>query len=180
LYETHSEKYKAVSAMDITQLCPNLLLERMAVSAKAGDVLLFHPRVTHGTSDNLSEVPHLRCYPNIGPINSLPNSTQEVMQTYTTGAHPKRYAHFYTGNQYKQNVAFARSARPHFTYPVNNIGGALLGVKKWDDIEVGYSLCALFNEDKQLQNAFIAKWVDEYYDRWKAMVDMQIAMYVTN
>lgn len=166
--------------MDITALRPELRQERVAIAAKAGDVLIFHPRVTHGTSDNSSSTPHLRCYPILAPMNVLPNSREEVMQTYTTGTHPKRYAHFYTGNQYHQTVAFARSTRPHFIYPVNHIAGALLGVQQWNNTEVEYNLCALFSSNKQLQQAFIDKWVEEYCERWKALVDTQVALYGCN
>lgn len=159
--------------MDITALCPDLLNERIAVEAKAGTALIFHPRILHGASDNQSSVPHLRCYPQLHVLDALHNTREEVLRTYLTGAHPKKYSHFFTGNKYKQKVIFARSARKHYQYPVNHIGAALIGIREWADREVQYNLCALFN--KQLQETYITNWIEEFQSSWKALVELQIA-----
>ena len=124
------------------------------VHAKAGDVLVFHPRCTHDSTDNKTSSAQMRVYPCFGVVDTMPNTRKEVYMTYTTGAHPKRYAHYLTDNKYKQSVVCSRLPRPHFVYPVNHIGNAFLEGLEWNDIEVAYNLCALFNADKQLQETY--------------------------
>ena len=147
------------------------------VHAKAGDVLVFHPRCMHGSTDNKTSSAQMRVYPCFGVVDTMPNARKEVYLTYTTGAHPKRYAHYLTGNKYKQSVACSRSPWPHFVYPVNHIGNAFLGGFEWDDIEVAYNLCALFNADKRLQEAYIEKWIADYVDKWHILLEGQIQLY---
>lgn len=177
LYDEHKYKYKSDSAMDITQLCPEILQNMQSIQAKAGDVLVFHPRCTHGTSDNKTSFPQMRVYPCFELANTMLNARKEVYLTYTTGAHPQRYAHYLTGNKYKRSVACSRLPRPHFVYPVNYIGNTILGGLDWDNIEVAYNLCALFSGDKQLQDAYIKKWVDDYFAKWHFLVEGQINLY---
>ena len=133
----------------------------------------------HGASENKSDQPTMRLYPCFGIVDTMPNSRKEVYLSYTTGSHPKRYAHSLTGNKYKQSIALSRSPRPHFVYPVNHIGNTLLGGMGWDDVEVAYHLSALFSDNSKLQELYINKWIEDYVRKWRALLDLQINLYST-
>lgn len=59
------------------------------------------------------------------------NSVENIKNTYLNGIHPENYAHFTTGNKYPTDVAFACSSRPHVSYPLSEIGKALVGMFCW-------------------------------------------------
>ena len=107
----------------------------------------------------------------MGPENYLVNPRNEVLDTYLNGTHPRRYGHFYTGNTYKKNVIFARSLRPHITYPLCSIGRALVGAATWTDPVVMRDVYALFNGTEKQQTDMIQKWIKDYVAIWKALVE---------
>ena len=141
--------------MDILKLAPELMDRRISITAKAGDVLLFSSLITHGSSDNNSTIPHLRCYPSMAPDGYLSNHRAEVLYTYLNGTHPARYAHFFTGNEYNSNVKHARSSRPQHSYQLGAIGRALVGAASWTDPVVVQDLQVFFSSNKQQQNQIV-------------------------
>lgn len=163
--------------MDITKLYPSILEQGTTFTAKAGDVLFFNSLVTHGSSDNLSAAAQLRCYPSLAPLNSLPNPPEEVLDTWLNGTHPKRYAHFFTGNQYKQQVLQSQSARRHYCYPLGPIGKAIVGATTWTDNSVVRDLTILFSGNEEQQKKLIEQWMEDYNADWEMLVNHQIARY---
>ena len=163
--------------MDITKLCPEILKQRISVCAKAGDVLFFNSLVTHGPSDNMSSNPQLRCYPNLAPVNTLANPPAEVLDTWLNGTHPNKYAHFFTGNQYKQNVLQSCSPRRHFCYPLGPIGKAIVGATSWTNTSVVQDLTTLFSGNTKSQKILIDHWVEDFTADWEVLVKHQVTRY---
>lgn len=163
--------------MDITKLHPNILEQKISFPAKAGDVLFFNSLITHGTSNNSSSSPQLRCYPNLAPLNLLPNPPEEVLDTYLNGTHPKKYAHFFTGNNYKETIAHAQSTRRHFHFPLGQIGKAIVGATPWTSNFVVQELTILFSGNVTEQNKLINTWVDNFTADWENIVKHQIVNY---
>ena len=163
--------------MNICELWPELLKDKITLDVKAGDVLIFNSFITHGPSDNNSDSPQLCCFSNLAPYGYLTNPPTEVLAIYLNGTHPKNYAHFFTGNSYSQSVIHARSPRPHQMYPLDLIGRALVGAESWTDPVVIDALFTLFSSTENEQIAFIKTWKTTFVETWKFLVEMQIKMH---